>query len=606
MRILRNCFIKLFFWLPSVLISLLLGSVIYIALSLVVQLFTHQNFESAPLYILTSMVMWFFLRSYIREGWKVSDFTLRWSTGILVLLGGTLILYRSAIYFHAIDDFAYHMIAGYYLGGLVNGNSFMPFDFFTYIYPLLQTPFYFLIDSVGIRFSLFFLSALQFIWFLHLGFRFSALIFPTEKSKRVFLDFVFLFIYFIPELTLSHVAFMSDFYTVLLALEALYIFLKKLPGTWMFIFMLLALLVKQSSGIFLIPLFFYMYVKRFHDIRIKDYILFALFAAPVLLFVAVSWVHTGNPLSFLLNSYFQSPLYALDNFRDRRWGPVGFVSILSWPLQGLFSDRYVEFAESIKLKPLFSLFLSVPYIASLFLAIRKRKLIYFCIVGSYLFWAAYSGYGRYHVAMSCIIILLLIMEFSRYIPRLSFSWKKLFVGLAFSAVCFLSIKNDYALRSFILQTSIRHPISPYPLELYKHGLQQIGKDRYEDIYQSIAFSLENYDAVMIQNRGVSTFYALLANKFLGIPVIYAESSTARESILASNLVDKHLKVNMESIQEKEKILYIFDAGTTAEQGEKAFPSGFSCGQLCRSQRAPQFHHGNYFNLVQSTICYKDR
>lgn len=53
-----------------------------------------------------------------------------------------------------------------------------------------------------------------------------------------------------------------------------------------------------------------------------------------------SWWHTGNPVLPLFNSYFESPFFPVEDYRDPRWHS-GFGPLLWWHLV-FDTDRYVE------------------------------------------------------------------------------------------------------------------------------------------------------------------------------------------------------------------------------------------------------------------------
>lgn len=591
-----------FIWFPVVLQSCILGSVPYLGVSTLFQLIFRQPFESLFLYAAFVALCAVLLVRQSREFWDFTAFRFRWNILFLLGLGLVVVLYRSPIYFHAIDDFVFHMIAGYYAGNLWSGNTFLPMDFGTYPFPLLQTMYYFFIDSIGIRASLFLFNLSKLFWFVHLNLRFRTLLFPQEKKKRIFVDLLFIFLYFLPEITLTHVTFMSDFYSVLFALEVLYLYLRKSSVGWMSIMMMLALFVKQSSGIFLLPLFAYFFFSRVRQIKANDIVLVSAFALPILVFHLATYIFTGNPLSFLLNSIFQSPLYAANNFRDGRWGPQGPLSALTWPVIFFRSSRYIEFWENMRLRAFFASFVALPYMLTIVALIKKRTLLLMIMLFSYVFWAFFSGYGRYHVAMSSVSIILLLWEFRKRLPRISGEIKTAVIIGVFSAICFLSVKNDYALRNFIIQGMRPPTVSPYLFQLYKEGLGLIGKDRYRDIYESTKKSYAGYDAILIHGRGVSTFYAFLANKYENKPVIAALSEKQASAILESPKISPLLKENLNRVNDFQTVLFIFDNNSEQEIGTLRLPDKFACGHLSRNKVVPQFQHPNYFNHVRDMRC----
>lgn len=592
---------RLFYWAPLLLISLAGAAIPYLGLSTLYQLVFHQPFESITLYAAITIGLLFLSQKVVNTLWRPQDFQFR-LTHLLFFFCAVVVAYRSVIYFHAIDDFAFHLMGGFYAGRIWSESLFMPTDMSTYLFPMLQTMYYFLVKTVGIRFSLLFLSGLQLLWFLHLNNRFATLIFPKEKNKRYWVDLFFVFLFFLPELVSTHVTFMSDFYSTLFALEALYAFLRKGRYSWLIYLMTIAVFCKQSSGIFLIPFFVVFALLRLKSIQRTDVLLMIGLLLPVVIFHAASYLYTGNPTSFLLNSTFQSPLYPLDDFRDRRWGPQTWWQSLLWPLYGPLSTRYVEPIAIARLQPFFSLFVIVPFISSIFFAIKKRSLLFLVAVGSYLFWAFYSGYGRYQIAFTAMVWMLLFIELRKRLPGLNMNWKVFGFYVLFAFVCFSTVRADYALRGFFLERFFPPKISSYHFQLYKDGLGYFGRDRYIDIYRTVQDNFKEYGVIANGYRGIVTYYSFLANMFEDKPIVSAVTPEQLASILSSEKLNPLVTQDLRQVETYKPILLMADDGHLDTALKSEIYLTRNCIRLTRKKTAPQFQHDNFFNHVVEFTC----
>ena len=128
----------LFAWLPFLFISAVIASIFYIATSTVAQLVSAAPFRSGAVYAVYLLAVAYCSRRILKEVWREEYFPARILQYFLVAGGCALILYRSAIYFHVVDDFVYHLPAGFALDDLWLGGSVLRLSSVTYLYPLLQ------------------------------------------------------------------------------------------------------------------------------------------------------------------------------------------------------------------------------------------------------------------------------------------------------------------------------------------------------------------------------------------------------------------------------------------------------------------------------------
>lgn len=529
----------------------------------------------------------------------------------LLFLGLIIIVYRSLTYAHAIDDFVFHMTHGFYSLTMWNSLNFFPTQSLDYIYPLLQLIYYIFIDSIGIRFSLLILSTLQLFWFLNLLERYKILFFKNKSENYFYLNIFFIFIYFLPELMLSHTTFMSDFYSVILTLEVLYIFLSKKNIFLGYIILPLSILAKQSLGLFLIPLYFYLFINNFKSLlKDKKFILVIIFYLFIIIFPIKSFFEIGNPFGLLYNNIFKSPLAPELPPRsgDMRWGPLNITQTIYWPLIAHFSERYIEFFSINKNYIYLPLFLIIPYLYSIWQIIKRKKILLNTIIFiSILFWSNQSGYGRYHLAlMSGIWILIIYENLNLFKLKLKFIHNLILITLL-SLFLFTSIRLDYGMRNFIFEKFFPPKISYYYINLFKNGFKLLGKDRYYDIFDYIKnnFNSSDIEGIIIINRGVSTFYSMLGSKYKHLPVFSYIDSVKLNKFLKNKKINNKIKVKLLKYKNLNKILVL---------SVKDFPKDiikktdlfkkYKCIYVERDKLVPHFQHNNYFNYIHEYYCIR--
>lgn len=599
---LKKIFKFVFEFFPYVFVCYIFSGVILLS---VVAIFKPDN---SWVTILNLCHLLFFMFSLIlfrrvRSIFSLSKLSIKDFNFVLLIFGLGLISYRFAIYFHALDDYVLHMISGYYALSIWNSNNFMPMSDPSYLYPLLQVGYYPLIEIIGIRLSLLLLSLIQLFWFLSLNWRIGNIFKFKNKSGYFYLNLFFIFLYFLPELVLTHVLFMSDFYTVLFSLEVLYLFLTNGNTTWMIVLMVLTVLTKQSSGLFVLPLFIYFLLLRIKNITKKEWLVIFVFISLLLIYCLRDYIDTGNPISYLYNSIFKSPLYIINNARDFRWGPVGIKQILIWPLIAFFNKKYIEWIViPYPEKTIFSLFLIVPYVLTFLGILIRKKIIYLVMFLSVVFWSWQSGYGRYQTSMNALIWIILLFNIIQYLPVIK---NKIFIYsiyFVFSLFCFVSIKNDFALRGFILDEYFPLKISAYYKSKYIEGLKLLGKDRYIDIYNSVKNKFDGFKAIVVVNRGGSSFYSFLAAKYKNMPIYTTIPSEEEKRILSSNIVSNNIKVNLSKMKKNTPILLMADLDYENDLKKSSIYLNMNCKKIFRDKIAPQFEHEHYFNYVEEYSC----
>lgn len=521
----------------------------------------------------------------------------------LIIVGVIIIIYRALTYAHAIDDFVFHMVGGYYFLDLWDGQNLIPIDFSSYLYPIMPLSYYPFLEFTGIRLTLIIFYFAIFIWFISLNARLNYFFFKNERKKHLYLNLFFTYLFFFPQLILTHVTFMSDFYVVVFVLEGLFILLQRKNEEYGLILILIGALIKQSLGLFVLPLFTYFLLINFQKVLKKRIFLLIFFL--ILIFPIRSYYEIKNPFGSLYNNIFKSPLFEEKHHRlnDLRWGAFTFSERIYWPFIAMFTNKYNEEISVSKIaKVLYPPFLFIPYLFSFYLFIKRKKFIYLICFFSILFWSWNSGYGRYQIAMMSMIWLIILYYSKNYLSNIKineiFQQIILFV---FVLMLFPLIRNDYGMRNFVFIRFFPPMVSDYDLKRFLTGFKYIGNDRYIDIFNQIKNNFTGVVGIVVINRGVSTYYAFLGAKFNNLPVYSFIDLRRIEKIKNSNL-SYTIKKNVNNLIKSKKLLLV----TT-----KDFPNAvektwifeqFKCIKLNRDKLVSQFMHDNYFNYVEEYSC----
>ena len=570
----------------------------------VLRKYFHYFFTA--LFLANTFILSFLKPHFSLSKLKMPRLLFNWPIG---LLGIVIIVYRALTYAHAIDDFVFHMPHGYFSLTVWKGIDFMPTTA-DYIYPLLQMIYYFFIDIIGIRLTLIILGLFQLAWFLNLNERYKYLLFGKYINKYLYVNLLFLIIFFLPELMISHVTFMSDFYKVILSLEVLYVFLSKKNIILGYLLIPVTILTKQSLGFMLIPIFLVFFIKNIKHFKEKNFLLPVLvFYLLIVIFPVKSFFEIGNPIGLLFNNIFKSPLapYLSPRLADFRWGPRNIVETIYWPFISLFSGRYIEFLNVNKLiYAILPLFLGVPYIFALIQIMRKKQVSLNLVIFIYiLFWSWQSGYGRYQVALYSLIWIFILKQTKNLLfPLKNFIIFNLLLFFI-SAILFTDIRNDYGMRNFIFERFFPPKLLSYSIQLFKGGIKLIGKDKFSDVFWHIRDNYNDFNGIVVLNRGVSTFYALLGSKYKHLPVYSYVTDKDYERIIHSQSISTNIKNTLIKFKEKKRLLVL----TVKDFPENVIyttdiSKHYTCSVITRNKLVPQFQHDNYFNYVREYNCVK--
>ena len=513
-----------------------------------------------------------------------------------------LVISRFAIYYPTYDDLAYHFMAGDY-GLTVWGNgNFLPMGFVTYVYPVAQMIYKPFLEFLGIRLTLLLNSLVLVFWFFSINLRFKFL-FRGNKWKKLLIDLVFAYIFFTPHLMATHVSFMVDFLTLILGLEMLLGFLNpKSNKTLTVVFGLLAMIIKQSSGIVMMPLFVCLILINWNKIKWHWIVLFI---AIIGVYFLVDYKVTGNPIAFLYNGFFKSALYGATNFKDNRWGPQGFWEIVFWPVIGQFGLRFGEGLVNNFAKGLFSLFMIIPYLGSICGWLRTRKVKYAIVIASYLIWSILMGYSRYQVAFSALVLVWMVFDLNlERVKKKLFDKFYLLLLVVFCLACASSVSTDYAWRPHILLLVGRTRInSKYYIDKYVEGLRLVGRDRLSDLAEYHKNLYDDYDAVVPYFRGPSTFFGYIGY-LNGVEVIGAVDNENYERILIDVKMDDNLKRNLRQLENDKKVLLISEQSFGDITKNLFLSKYFDCVEREIAIKSPYFQLVDYFSNVLLFDCVK--
>lgn len=442
-----------------------------------------------------------------------------YSTDMIWFPFAVTLLIRLPLYFPTYDDLSYHLLAGLYAPLLFTRTDYLPLDMYTYAFPGLHVIFAPLLYFIGLRVTNILLFALITLWALSLVSRYARQ-FASQLSPWL-VKAGLLLLFFLPPLTATYMTFMVDVWVLLMCLEGyLQMTLAKSRPFGMAL-LLLAMMIKPASGVFIAPYV----IARFY--KYKKCMLSPVVVATFVLtfsFLLFTWIKTGNPTPGLFNKFFQSPLYPLNNFSDKRWGPIGIGQQLLWPAVGPWTVRFDELLPPVYSRFYSSIFGLFLYLGSVFLVINKPKMHTFMLYGGYLIWSLTSGYSRYAFPLYGLTLVTLYSNI-RYSHISQFAGKTLFI-LAI-LVSLSSFKSDFAWRPY---PSLKNRESTkFFLTSYRDGLHYLWKDRLHNLISKNRNYYQDYDAVIRIGKGAAVFVAGIG-RLSGLPVVDVDSIRSMQTI----------------------------------------------------------------------------
>ncbi len=511
-----------------------------------------------------------------------------------------IILLRFPILYPTADDMAGHFMFGDYARTIWLNHHFMPTHLSTYFYPavdMLYTPFLF---SVGLRITILILYLVVSIWHVSLYVRFLTLV--DTHVKRFLLTALFVILPYIPHLIAIHGTLMVDYIALAITLEAFYQFMRKNTDyTFAVFLLLLTMLVKQSTSVFILPFFMYFMFTRRHKIKWQPIIFFCL--AIGLYFIRLEY-ETGNILFGLYNGFFKSALYDVGNFRDTAFGPLTLRDSVLWPIIGQFTDRYGQGFTTPFERMYFSWMPIIGYTIPLIFIIRKRSVKYLCAFASYVLWIGMSGYSRYVIPLNMLVILSIIIDSP--IPNISVFKKKYILIPVLMLIWFFSLsstKTDFSWRPTFNIFSERQNNHYLWTGLYD-GSKLLFKDTLGAYVDEQEPLFKDYQAIVPVYRGDATFLAYLGSKN-GIPVIKAVSIDEEDRIIHDPKISPSIKNNLLQLRQMDRVILLVER--THEDihfldRKMAINRDFACTRIGQYKQSRYFQARNQFHEIVTYDC----
>jgi hypothetical protein len=164
------------------------------------------------------------------------------------------------------------------------------------------------------------------------------------------------------------------------------------------------------------------------------------FLGPLLPFTIYIYRITGNPLFPLLNTVFKSPYWPTHGGWDGRWGPVGIMQTLLWPILIFFKP------ERLSELGLYSGRLSLAFVVAFVALIagwRNVKLRALCLVliSSALLWSAgavgYIRYGFFQEVLAGIVLVVVAFRLIGAVQKVA--WQTVLAGMLFVLIAAQSV-----------------------------------------------------------------------------------------------------------------------------------------------------------------------
>lgn len=164
--------------------------------------------------------------------------------------------------------------------------------------------------------------------------------------------------------------------------------------------------LKMTNVVYLAPLVILYIWKIRKDITVPLFFsCLAAGAVPVMIYLIYNGVSTGNPVFPYYNTIFKSKYYPIEDFKDKRWGPLGLQEIFLWPW---YMIRYPDYRMS-EMACTYNLDLAAGYLAMAalialglfkkagkkFQEYKREMLLIAVYVLSMLAWAVTTGHTRY-------------------------------------------------------------------------------------------------------------------------------------------------------------------------------------------------------------------
>ena len=243
----------------------------------------------------------------------------------------------------------------------------------------------------------------------------------------------------------------------------------------------LAIAIKVTNVIFLIPLAVYFLIRNFKDIKklkIYNYILEIIFVLlPFAIYAIYNYITTKNPVFPYYNNIFKSEYFMYNSWKDKNFGARNIFEFLFWPVYIIFNPkrafdtRFVDFSWGIGY---ITVIIYIVY-SIIKKKIRNNKLFILSLIifiNYYLWQILLIGYVRYAtilLVLSMIVIISILEEL--YFKKLLYFR---ILTFTFILTCIPSVIYDFG-----IVVKEYKSISEFVSE-YKLNFKMIFKDRKTD------------------------------------------------------------------------------------------------------------------------------
>lgn len=265
-----------------------------------------------------------------------------WTTAAVGIYSFLFFFLKAMLPEQSSDVYKYHVLLQEPIWRDMLHENLMPGGMQGFIYPFADRLFYLFRAALGFRMG----TIINFICFLlilcQLCRLFNRLGWKNGQKYWPVLAFAVAAQY---DLLMQLGSYMVELISIVFLLECVWFLLKEVKSTEeMAVFAALCgclFTFKVINVLYLIPLLLlYLFCNR-KMLTVRRFIIcFVSGFLPVSIYLAHTWISTGNPVFPYYNTLFHSPYFANTNFKDNRWGPQNVWETILWPLYAIIRPDY--------------------------------------------------------------------------------------------------------------------------------------------------------------------------------------------------------------------------------------------------------------------------
>ena len=246
-------------------------------------------------------------------------------------------------------------------------------------------------------------------------------IYVTERKLDIICSFGSLVVISNIEIFMQVSTYMSELILLLISVEIIRLLLNnnynKFEVYYFCILNGILFMLKITSIIYIIPFVFIYLFKIRKSLKIKlflkCFLIVIIINLPMFIF---NYFQSGNPVFPFFNSFFKSPYYFINNFKDTRWGPQNIKEILFWPLYVAFfpNYRHGEVTRVFSFITCVMIIFNTLYVFNLKKISNEKRILFILFWVSFYFWAFLIGHNRYFITGFSIGTLLFMINVIEY------------------------------------------------------------------------------------------------------------------------------------------------------------------------------------------------